>query len=135
MRDYQLESLNWMIDAYYANRNVLLADEMGLGKTVQSIAFLNHLFSLEGQRGPFLVVAPLSTLAHWKRTVEEWTSLNVVLYYDNAGVDGRATCFQHELYYIDISTRGSVIQNKELHKFQVMITSYEVFNQDILQLL
>jgi chromodomain-helicase-DNA-binding protein 7 len=29
-----LESLNWMIEAYYNNRNVLLADEMGLGKTI-----------------------------------------------------------------------------------------------------
>ena len=34
LRDYQLDSLNWMIDAYYNNRNVLLADEMGLGKTI-----------------------------------------------------------------------------------------------------
>jgi len=51
-----------MIDAYYSNRNILLADEMGLGKTIQSIAFLNHLFALEHCRGPFLVVAPLTTL-------------------------------------------------------------------------
>jgi chromodomain-helicase-DNA-binding protein 7 len=34
LRGYQLESLNWMVDAYYSNRNLLLADEMGLGKTV-----------------------------------------------------------------------------------------------------
>jgi chromodomain-helicase-DNA-binding protein 7 len=89
LRDYQLESLNWMIEAFYSNRNVLLADEMGLGKTIQSIAFLNYLYQLEACRGPFLVVAPLSTLAHWKRTVEEWTTLNVVLYYDQAGIEGR----------------------------------------------
>jgi chromodomain-helicase-DNA-binding protein 7 len=34
LRDYQLDSLNWMIEAYYSGRNVLLADEMGLGKTI-----------------------------------------------------------------------------------------------------
>lgn len=101
-----------MIEAYYDNRNVLLADEMGLGKTIQSIAFLNHLYSFEGCRGPFLVVAPLSTLAHWKRTVEEWTTLNVVLYYDPAGVPGRTACFMHEQWYIDISTRGNVLMNQ-----------------------
>jgi len=55
---------------------------MGLGKTIQTIAFLNHLYNFENYRGPFLVIAPLSTLQHWKRTVEEWTTLNGVLYYD-----------------------------------------------------
>lgn len=44
--------------------NGLLADEMGLGKTVQSIALLAHLVEM-GVPGPFLVVAPLSTLHNW----------------------------------------------------------------------
>jgi hypothetical protein len=57
---------------------VILADEMGLGKTIQAIAFLNHLYAFENCRGPFLVIAPLSTLEHWKRTVEDWTNLNGV---------------------------------------------------------
>ena len=78
-----------MIEAYYSGRNVLLADEMGLGKTIQSIAFLNHLYALEGQRGPFLIVAPLTTLTHWKRTVEDWTTLNGITYYDSCGIEGR----------------------------------------------
>jgi chromodomain-helicase-DNA-binding protein 7 len=69
LRDYQLESLNWLINSWYHNRNVILADEMGLGKTIQSIAFLQHLWSIEACKGPFLVIAPLSTLEHWKRTV------------------------------------------------------------------
>ena len=34
LRDYQLQSLNWLISSWYDNRNVILADEMGLGKTV-----------------------------------------------------------------------------------------------------
>lgn len=72
-----------MIQAWYSKRNVILADEMGLGKTIQSIAFLNHLYSFENCRGPFLVIAPLGTLEHWKRTVEDWTNLNGVLYYDS----------------------------------------------------
>ena len=56
LRDYQLESLNWLISSWYHNRNVILADEMGLGKTIQSIAFLQHLWSIETCRGPFLVL-------------------------------------------------------------------------------
>lgn len=43
LRDYQLESLNWLIQSWYAKRNVILADEMGLGKTIQTIAFLHHM--------------------------------------------------------------------------------------------
>lgn len=53
---------------------------MGLGKTVQSIAFLNYLYTVENMRGPFIVVAPLSTIGHWQREFEEWTDLNVVVY-------------------------------------------------------
>ena len=74
-----------MIDAWYSKRNVILADEMGLGKTIQSTAFINHLYNFENVRGPFLVIAPLSTLEHWKRSVDEWTSLNAVLYNDHSG--------------------------------------------------
>jgi chromodomain-helicase-DNA-binding protein 7 len=60
-----------------------LLDEMGLGKTIQSVAFLNHLHNYEHFRGPFLIIAPLSTLDHWKRSGEEWTNLNTILYYDS----------------------------------------------------
>ncbi len=35
LRDYQLDSLNWMIYSWSEDRNIILADEMGLGKTVQ----------------------------------------------------------------------------------------------------
>jgi chromodomain-helicase-DNA-binding protein 1 len=35
LRDYQMESLNWMIYSWLNNTNIILADEMGLGKTVQ----------------------------------------------------------------------------------------------------
>jgi len=37
---------------------------MGLGKTVQVIAFICSLVQ-DGATGPFLVVAPLSTLTNW----------------------------------------------------------------------
>jgi hypothetical protein len=43
------------------------------GKTVQSISTMWHLFTVEKIRGPFLVIAPLSTIGHWKREVENWT--------------------------------------------------------------
>jgi chromodomain-helicase-DNA-binding protein 7 len=103
---------------------------MGLGKTIQSIAFLQHLWSIEGCRGPFMVIAPLSTLEHWKRTVEEWTNLNCVLYYDHNGQAGRASIRYYEWSYTDISTKGSILQATDLHKFHVLVTSFEVFLAD-----
>lgn len=38
LRDYQLQSLNWMIYGWLNNTNIILADEMGLGKTVQVLS-------------------------------------------------------------------------------------------------
>lgn len=42
---------------------------MGLGKTIQTIAFLNHLNVFENVLGPFLVVAPVSTLKQWRNEI------------------------------------------------------------------
>lgn len=61
LRSYQLEGLNWIRFCYYNYRSCILADEMGLGKTVQSVAFLNDLYYQLNVRGPFLIVAPLSS--------------------------------------------------------------------------
>ena len=68
-----MEGLNWLLFSWYTRRNVLLADEMGLGKTAQSLALLQSLRRLEGVQGPFLIVAPLSTLPHWERELSLWT--------------------------------------------------------------
>lgn len=131
LRSYQLESVNWLIESWYSGRNVILADEMGLGKTIQSIAFLNYLFSFQNMKGPFLVIAPLSTLQHWKRTVEDWSTMNCVLYYDVNGVDGRRSCRWHEWFHTDISIKGALVYTAELCKFNILITSFEVFLQDM----
>lgn len=59
----------------------ILADEMGLGKTIQTICFLNYLFSEHQLYGPFLLVVPLSTLTSWQREIQLWApQMNVVVY-------------------------------------------------------
>ena len=82
MKNYQVAGLNWMIRAFSSNLNVVLADEMGLGKTIQSISFLDHLIKICKIRGPFLIIAPLSTLDHWKKVAEDWTFMNTVIFHD-----------------------------------------------------
>lgn len=130
LRSYQLESLNWMIEAWTKKRNVILADEMGLGKTIQAMAFLNHLIANERQPGPYLVIAPLTTLSHWKRVFEDWTFLNSVLYYDPKGKSGRSACQAFEFNHWDITMKGTIIKGNNMPKFSVLITSFEVFTQD-----
>ncbi len=49
--------------------------QMGLGKTAQSISTLEFQRQLCDIPGPFLIVAPLTTLGHWQREVETWTSM------------------------------------------------------------
>ena len=82
LKNFQLESLNWLISNWHLHRNSILADEMGLGKTIQAIAFLWHLREKEKAIGPFLVIAPLSTLQQWRTLIEQWTYFNCLLYYD-----------------------------------------------------
>lgn len=53
---------------------------MGLGKTIQSLAFVNEIVKY-GIPGPFLVIAPLSTIGNWQREFETWTDLNVITYH------------------------------------------------------
>ena len=57
-------SLCFLKVLYENGVNGILGDEMGLGKTVQCIAFVALLMQ-NGVKGPFLVVAPLSTLPNW----------------------------------------------------------------------
>ena len=49
---------------YDNSMNGILADEMGLGKTVQSIGFIALLLE-KNISGPFLVIAPASTIDNW----------------------------------------------------------------------
>ena len=52
--------------------NGILADEMGLGKTIQCIAHIAMMIEKKVM-GPFLVVAPLSTLPNWISEFKRFT--------------------------------------------------------------
>lgn len=64
LKSYQIKGVKWMISLWQNGLNGILADQMGLGKTIQTIAFLAHLKG-NGLNGPYLVIAPLSTLSNW----------------------------------------------------------------------
>lgn len=79
-------------------KNCILADEMGLGKTIQSITFLYEIF-LMGLRGPFLIIAPLSTITNWEREFRTWTEINVIVYHGSQ--ISRQMILQYEMYHRD----------------------------------
>ena len=64
MKDYQLKGCEWLKILFTNGVNGILADEMGMGKTIQVIAFICHMIE-QDIKGPFLVVAPLSTVSNW----------------------------------------------------------------------
>uniref|UniRef100_A0A8C2ZWA0 Chromodomain helicase DNA binding protein 7 n=1 Tax=Cyclopterus lumpus TaxID=8103 RepID=A0A8C2ZWA0_CYCLU len=123
LREYQLEGLNWLTFNWYNSRNCILADEMGLGKTIQSITFLNEIY-MKGMEGPFLVIAPLSTIPNWEREFRTWTELNAVVYHGSQA--SRKTIQAYEMYYRD--AQGKII--KGAYRFHALITTFEMILTD-----
>ncbi|NWX73024.1 CHD9 protein, partial [Alca torda] len=119
LREYQLEGLNWLLFNWYNRRNCILADEMGLGKTIQSITFLYEIL-LAGIRGPFLIIAPLSTITNWEREFRTWTDLNVVVYHGS--MISRQMIQQYEMYFRD--SQGRIVRGT--YRFQAIITTFEM---------
>jgi chromodomain-helicase-DNA-binding protein 1 len=54
------------------DKNCILADEVGLGRTVQCVSFLGLLAEMIGNRGPFLVLVPPSTVSKWLEEFKKW---------------------------------------------------------------
>lgn len=88
-------------------------DEMGLGKTIQTISLLAYLCE-RGNRGPFLVIAPLSTISNWSGELEKWApSLVKVVYKGSPAV--RKKIYQSQI---------------QSGKFSVLLTTYEYIMKD-----
>lgn len=116
LRSYQLEGLNWMLNRWYYKQSCIMADEMGLGKTVQSVSFINTLFTKYDYCAPVLVVAPLSTIVHWEREFSAWTDLRVLRYHGSQA--GRKLIADYEFVLKK--------NNLEIRLFDVLITTYEM---------
>jgi len=64
LRPYQREGFSWLAFLWQHGLGGILADDMGLGKTLQALALLVHAAE-QGNRAPFLVVAPTSVVSNW----------------------------------------------------------------------
>lgn len=78
---HQISALKWQIMLYQNGLNGILADEMGLGKTLEVISFLAFLIEND-VKGPFLVVAPLSTIGNWRSEIARFApSISITKYH------------------------------------------------------
>jgi DNA helicase INO80 len=121
LKEYQLKGLNWLVNLYEQGINGILADEMGLGKTVQSISVMAYLAERYNIWGPFLVIAPASTLHNWQQEIARFVpDLNVIPYWGTARdrkVLRKLWDRKHVTY-----TRDS--------PFHVVVSSYQLVVQD-----
>lgn len=121
LKEYQLKGLNWLVNLYEQGINGILADEMGLGKTVQSISVMAYLAERYNIWGPFLVIAPASTLHNWQQEITRFVpDLNVIPYWGTAKdrkILRKLWDRKHVTY-----TRDS--------PFHVVVSSYQLVVQD-----
>jgi chromatin-remodeling ATPase INO80 len=121
LKEYQLKGLNWLVNLYEQGINGILADEMGLGKTVQSISVMAYLAENHNVWGPFLVIAPASTLHNWQQEVTRFVpGLKALPYWGNA---------KDRKVLRKFWNRKHVTYSQDA-PFHVLITSYQLVVQD-----
>jgi DNA helicase INO80 len=121
LKEYQLKGLNWLVNLYEQGINGILADEMGLGKTVQSISVMAYLAENHNVWGPFLVIAPASTLHNWQQEISRFVpGLKALPYWGNAKDRKVLRKFWNRKH----------VTYTEDAPFHVLITSYQLVVQD-----
>ncbi|PWA81798.1 hypothetical protein CTI12_AA184810 [Artemisia annua] len=116
LKPYQVKGVKWLISLWQNGLNGILADQMGLGKTIQTIGFLAHLKG-KGSDGPYMIIAPLSTLSNWANEISRFAPcLNAIIYHGSKK-DREEIRMTHMPFTIG-------------KKFPIVITSYEVVMND-----
>lgn len=121
LKEYQLKGLNWLVNLYEQGINGILADEMGLGKTVQSISVMAYLAENHNIWGPFLVIAPSSTLHNWQQEVSKFVPDIKVLPYWGSAKDRKVLRKFWDRKHISYRRESP---------FHVLVTSYQLVVQD-----
>uniref|UniRef100_A0A1A8BUX4 Chromodomain-helicase-DNA-binding protein 1-like n=4 Tax=Nothobranchius kadleci TaxID=1051664 RepID=A0A1A8BUX4_NOTKA len=113
LRDYQLDGVQWLAQCQNNQQGCILADEMGLGKTCQTISLLVYMSGALGQKGPFLVLSPLSVLENWRNELERFAPSLTLLCYKG-----------------DKERRAEIQREANTQDFSVLLTTYELCLKD-----
>lgn len=115
LRPYQREGFNWLANLWDGGLGGILADDMGLGKTVQALALILHAqgtMKEQGQKLPFLVVAPTSVVPNWEAEAKRFApDLKVTTIHDTRAKSKESIA--------DIAAASDVV-----------VTSYTLFRLD-----
>jgi SNF2 family DNA or RNA helicase len=106
LRDYQVEGFVWMVRLAHLGVGACLADDMGLGKTLQALAVILSM----AKEGPTLVIAPTSVCMNWEQEINRFAPTLKIK--SLSGTDRKAVV-------------------KSLKKFDVLISSYTLLQQEI----
>ncbi|XP_050542217.1 lymphoid-specific helicase-like isoform X2 [Daktulosphaira vitifoliae] len=120
LKTHQVEGLLWIRTLFENGLNGILADDMGLGKTIQTIAFYCFLIEMN-IKGPFLVIAPLSTIPNW---LSEFTKFSPEL----------PSLLYHGSETERIAARSKFKKThrvNDMNCYPIIITTYEVMRVDI----
>jgi ATP-dependent DNA helicase len=130
MRDYQLEGLTWMYEIGIQGISGILADEMGLGKTIQTISLLAK-YRDDKYYGPFLIIAPLSTLSNWMEEFAKWCpTLPVEMYH------GTPEARREKMKKVLLKNYNSRADSGNANaKFPVVLTTPEIVIRDANELI
>ncbi|KAK3146253.1 hypothetical protein QOZ80_3BG0263630 [Eleusine coracana subsp. coracana] len=116
LKSYQIKGVKWLISLWQNGLNGILADQMGLGKTIQTIAFLAHLKG-KGMHGPYMIIAPLSTLSNWVNEISRFTpSLASIIYHGDKAARAEI--------------RRKFLPKTVSPDFPIVVTSYEMAMSD-----
>eukprot|EP01133_Synstelium_polycarpum_P012845 gene12845-15083_t len=114
LKPYQMQGLQWLVSLYNNKLNGILADEMGLGKTIQTISLVTYLMETKVNKGPYLIIVPLSTMANWGQEFAKWApKVQKILY--TGSKEARKVLFDTHIAPA---------------KFNVVITTYEYIIKD-----
>lgn len=120
LKEYQFKGLRWLDSLYSQGINGILADEMGLGKTIQAIALLAHISEKKDNWGPFLVIAPATTLFNWhSECLKFCPQLRVLPFWGSKN--------ERQVFRRNLQQRHLGVQDSEFH---IVITSYQIAVSD-----
>ena len=112
LRSYQVLGYKWLriLDKYKFGG--ILADDMGLGKTIQLLAVLQAYISENEKTKPSMVVCPSSLTLNWRNEINKFApDIETLIIHGNA------------------EERNEQIKN--INKYDLIITSYDLLKRDI----
>lgn len=118
--NYQKTGYLWIKNMLQSTKGCILGDEMGLGKTLQIITLFQDLKDME--RGPSLVIAPVSLLENWKRECSKFApGLDTYIHHGSKRTGWASELKKHDVVIISYHTAVSDLSMLKMIKWQCVV--------------